>query len=338
MGIKCAKLFDFCYYRGMKKRLLSGIQPSGTLHLGNYFGAIKQFVDLQDKYDTSIFIADFHAMTTVQDPKVLNDNTMNVAMDYLACGLDPKKVTLFRQSDIPEVAELTWYFNCLTTMPFLERATAYKDAGAKAKEINVGLFDYPVLMASDILIQDADLVPVGADQKQHIEYTRDIAQKFNNIYGETFKLPEEYITKEVAIVPGTDGRKMSKSYGNTIPLFGTDEEIKKKVMSIVTDSKTPEEKKNPDKCNIYNIYKLFANTNEIKNLREKYENGGLSYKEAKEMLYKKIISFISEMREKRKEYEKNPELVKKILEEGKIKAKKIVEEKMSIIRKKVGIN
>jgi len=322
----------------MKKRLLSGIQPSGTLHLGNYFGAIKQFVDLQDKYDTSIFIADFHAMTTVQDPKVLNDNTMNVAMDYLACGLDPKKVTLFRQSDIPEVAELTWYFNCLTTMPFLERATAYKDAGAKAKEINVGLFDYPVLMASDILIQDADLVPVGADQKQHIEYTRDIAQKFNNIYGETFKLPEEYITKEVAIVPGTDGRKMSKSYGNTIPLFGTDEEIKKKVMSIVTDSKTPEEKKNPDKCNIYNIYKLFANTNEIKNLREKYENGGLSYKEAKEMLYKKIISFISEMREKRKEYEKNPELVKKILEEGKIKAKKIVEEKMSIIRKKVGIN
>jgi len=322
----------------MKKRLLSGIQPSGTLHLGNYFGAIKQFVDLQDKYDTSIFIADFHAMTTVQDPKVLNDNTMNVAMDYLACGLDPKKVTLFRQSDIPEVAELTWYFNCLTTMPFLERATAYKNAGAKAKEINVGLFDYPVLMASDILIQDADLVPVGADQKQHIEYTRDIAQKFNNIYGETFKLPEEYITKEVAIVPGTDGRKMSKSYGNTIPLFGTDEEIKKKVMSIVTDSKTPEEKKNPDKCNIYNIYKLFANTNEIKNLREKYENGGLSYKEAKEMLYKKIISFISEMREKRKEYEKNPELVKKILEEGKIKAKKIVEEKMSIIRKKVGIN
>jgi len=320
----------------MKRRILSGIQPSGTIHLGNYFGAIKQFVELQDNYDTSIFIADLHAITTVQNPEILKENILNVAMDYLACGLDPEKVTLFKQSDIPEVTELTWYFNCIITMPFLERATAYKDAGQKAKEINVGLFDYPILMASDILIQDADIVPVGADQKQHIEYTRDIAQKFNNIYGETFKLPDAYIMKGLDIIPGTDGRKMSKSYGNTIPLFGTDEEIKKKVMSIVTDSKTPEEKKNPDECNIFNLYKLFGTNEEIEDLRKKYLNGGLSYKEAKDMLYLKIISFITPMRKKRKLLENDKEKVKQILENGKIKARKNIEEKIKIIREKVG--
>ena len=235
----------------MKKVLLSGIQPSGTMHIGNYFGAIKQFVDLQGEYESRIFIADLHAITTVQDKSKLSESILNVAMDYLACGLDPEKVALFKQSDIPEVTELTWYFNCITTMPYLERATTYKDAHMKAKEVTVGLFDYPMLMAADILIQDADVVPVGADQKQHVEYARDTAQKFNNTYGDTFKLPEPIILDTVAIVPGTDGRKMSKSYGNTIPLFGTDEEIKKAVMSIVTDSKSPAEPKNPDECNIF---------------------------------------------------------------------------------------
>lgn len=321
-----------------KKRLLSGIQPSGIIHLGNYFGAIKQFVDLQKDYDTSIFIADFHAITTIQDGKQLKQNILDVVMDYLACGLDPEKICLFKQSDIPEVAELTWYFNCITSMPFLERATAYKDAHMKAKEINVGLFDYPVLMAADILIQDSDIVPVGADQKQHIEYARDIALKFNNIYGETFKLPEGLILKEVSIVPGLDGRKMSKSYKNTIPLFGTDEEIKKKVMSIVTDSKRPEDKKNPDECNIYKIHKLFLNREDLIKLRKRYEDGGLSYKESKDMLYSEIISFISPMREKRKYYENNLDEVRKILEDGKIKVRKIIEDKMKVVRDKVGTN
>ena len=322
----------------MKKRLLSGIQPSGTIHIGNYFGAIKQFVDLQDQYESFIFIADLHAITTIQNKDILSKNILNVAMDYLACGLDPEKVCLFKQSDLTEVTELAWYFNCLTTMPYLERATAYKDANQKAKEINVGLFDYPILMAGDILIHDADVVPVGSDQKQHVEYARDTAIKFNNAFGETFKLPEALILKDVAIVPGIDGRKMSKSYGNTIPLFGKDEEIKKAVMSIVTDSKSPSEPKNPEECNIFKIHKLFIKGEELENLKKRYLSGGLGYKESKDMLYEEIISFIKPMREKREFYEKNIDEVKKILKKGGEKAKKNIEEKMKIIRNNVGVN
>jgi tryptophanyl-tRNA synthetase len=322
----------------MKKRLLSGIQPSGTIHIGNYFGAIKQFVDLQDQYDSFIFIADLHAITTIQDKATLSNNTLNVAMDYLACGLDPEKICLFKQSDISEVAEIAWYFNCITTMPYLERATAYKDANLKAKEVNVGLFDYPILMAADILIQDADVVPVGSDQKQHVEYARDIAQKFNNIFGETFKLPEPLILKEVAIVPGIDGRKMSKSYGNTIPLFGTDEQIKKAVMGIVTDSKSPEESKDPEKCNIFAIHKLFLKGEELENLKNRYVTGGLGYKESKDMLYNEIISFIKPMREVRGFYESNINKVKDILKKGAEKAKNNIREKMELIRTNVGVN
>ncbi|ETB63757.1 TPA: tryptophan--tRNA ligase [Candidatus Nomurabacteria bacterium] len=321
-----------------KKRLLSGIQPSGTIHIGNYFGAIKQFVDLQDSYEAFIFIADFHAMTTIQNKKELSNNILNVAMDYLACGLDPKNVHLFKQSDIPSVTELTWYFNCIITMPFLERATAYKDAYQKAKEINVGLFDYPVLMASDILIQDADIVPVGQDQRQHLEYARDIAIKFNNIYGETFKLPEALILKEVAIVPGIDGRKMSKSYKNTIPLFGTDEEIKKAVMSIVTDSKRPEDPKDPEECNIFTLHKLFLKGEELLSLKKRYKDGGLSYKESKEMLINEIINFISPMREKRIYYENHKDEVINILKEGASFVKNGITQKMDIIRNKIGVN
>lgn len=319
----------------MKKVLLSGIQPSGTMHIGNYFGAIRQFVEMQDNYDTRIFIADLHAITTVQDKKKLSESILNVTMDYIACGLDPAKVLLFKQSDIPEVAEMTWYFNCITTMAFLERATSYKDANQKAKEVTVGLFDYPLLMAADILIQDADIVPVGADQKQHVEYARDTAQKFNNIFGETFKLPEPMIIKEVAIVPGTDGRKMSKSYGNTIPLFGTDEEIKKAVMGIVTDSKSPAEPKNPDECNIFALHKLFLGGVELENLRKRYTDGGLGYKESKDMLLAEIIAYISPMREKRNKLDRNT--VIKILEDGKSKIKPIIEEKMQQIRNNIGV-
>lgn len=322
----------------MKKKLLSGIQPSGAIHIGNYFGAIKQFVDLQEEYDSFVFIADLHAITTVRDGKQLRESILNIAMDYLACGLDPKKVTLFKQSDVPEVTELAWYFNCLTTIPYLERATAFKDAVSKGtKEINVGLFDYPILMAADILIADADVVPVGQDQKQHIEYARDTALKFNNAYGETFKLPEALIKEDVAIVPGTDGRKMSKSYKNTIPLFGSDEEIKKAVMGIVTDSKSPEEPKDPEKCNIYNLHKLFLNEEDLNKLKIRYQDGNIGYKESKEMLVKEIIDFISPIRERRKEYERNIQLVKNILKEGGEKAKKLITEKMEIIRNKVGV-
>jgi tryptophanyl-tRNA synthetase len=322
----------------MKKRLLSGIQPSGDIHIGNYFGAIKQFVDLQNEYDSMVFIADLHAITTIQNKEELSKNILNVALDYLACGLDPQKVYLFKQSDINEVTELAWYFNCITPMPFLERATSYKDAHMKAKEVNVGLFDYPILMAADILIQDADIVPVGADQKQHIEYARDIALKFNKIYGETFKLPEPLILKNVAIVPGVDGRKMSKSYKNTIPLFGTNEEIKKAVMKIVTDSKSPEESKNPDTCNIFSLHKLFLEDTELGVLRNKYEKGGLSYKESKDMLYEEIVDFITPMREKREMYKKDLDKVYEILNEGARKAKILVEKKMKIIRSNIGVN
>ncbi len=322
----------------MRKRSLSGIKPTGTIHIGNYFGAIKQFVDLQDNYDSYIFIADFHAITTVQNKEILSSNILNIAMDYLACGLDPEKVCLFKQSDLSEVTEIAWYFNCITTMPYLERATAYKDARVKAKDINVGLFDYPILMAADILIQDADIVPVGLDQKQHVEYARDIAIKFNNTFGQTFKLPEPLILKEVAIVPGTDGRKMSKNYGNTIPLFGTNEQIKKAVMGIVTDSKSPADPKDPEECNIYAIHKLFLKGDDLENLEKRYRDGGLGYKESKDMLYQEIISFIEPMRNKRNYYENHIDEVKEILKKGALKAKQNTSEKMKIIRNNVGVN
>jgi len=337
MLVICAKLLIFWYYYNMKKRLLSGIQPSGTVHIGNYFGAIKQFVDLQDVYDSTVFIADLHSITTIQNKKELSENIINVALDYLACGLDPLKVCLFKQSDVPEVTELAWYFNCITTMAFLERATAYKDANQKAKEINVGLFDYPILMASDILIQDADVVPVGADQKQHVEYARDIAQKFNKLYGETFKLPEPLILKEVAIVPGLDGRKMSKSYKNTIPLFGTDEEIKKAVMKIVTDSKEPNEPKDPDNCNIFALHKLFLNNLDLDSLRNKYINGTISYKESKDLLLDEILNLIKPMREKREMYAKDLIKVRAILKDGADKARVVAKDKINIIRNNVGV-
>lgn len=321
-----------------KKILLSGVKPTGRVHIGNYFGAMKQFVDLQDKYDCHIFIADYHAMTTVQSGKELSQAIIDVALDYLAIGLDPKKVTLFKQSDIPQVTELTWIFNCLTTVPYLMRAHAFKDAEAKNKEVSVGLFDYPILMASDILIQDSDIVPVGQDQRQHIEYARDIAQKFNNAYGETFKLPEPFILSEVETIVGTDGKKMSKSYGNIIPLFATDEEIKKAVMSIPTDSKGVAEPKNPDESNIYAIHKLFLNDDGRKVLREKYEKGGMGYKEAKELLIKDMSDFIKPMREKREMLAKDMETVLDILKEGGKRASIRVEKKMADVRKKVGVD
>jgi tryptophanyl-tRNA synthetase len=322
-------LLYFCYYCDMSKKiLLSGIQPSGTMHIGNYFGAMKQFVDMQDECESYICIVDLHALTTVQDKKTLEENTLNVLLDYLAVGLDPQKVTLFKQSDVPEVTELAWIFNCITTMPYLERAVAYKDAGMKAKEVNVGLFDYPILMSADILIQDADVVPVGADQKQHIEYARDTAEKFNRVWGETFKIPEPLILSTVAVVPGTDGRKMSKSYGNTIPLFATRDEIQKAVMSIVTDSGGDIPK------NVYDTHKLFRAESDLAPL---YSEKMGKYKDLKEALIEDIENFIRPMREKREALAKDIPAVLEILRHGGEKARVRTSQKMNDVRSKIGL-
>lgn len=323
-----------------KKILLSGVKPTGRVHIGNYFGMMKQCLDFQDEYESYIFIADYHAMTTVQNKAELNQGIIDVALDYLAIGLDPKKVTLFKQSDVPQVAELNWMFNCITTVPYLMRAHAYKDAEAKNAEINVGVFDYPLLMAADILVQDADVVPVGQDQKQHVEYARDTAQKFNRIFGEgkeIFKLPEPVILKSVETVPGTDGRKMSKSYNNVIPLFATDEEIKKAVMSIPTDSKGVAEPKNPDESNLFAIHELFLKGDKLAELRARYTNGGLGYKEAKELLIADLTAFIKPIRDKREALAKDLKSVMAILKKGGEKANKRVEKKMAEVREKVGV-
>jgi tryptophanyl-tRNA synthetase len=312
-----------------KKILLSGIQPSGKPHIGNYFGMMKQMVDFQDEYDVYCFIVDYHALKSIQDAKTMKENIIAVLIDFLAIGLDPKKALLYKQSDISEHTELAWIFETLTTMPYLMRAHAFKDAEAKNKEIDVGTFNYPMLMAADILLYNPDIIPVGADQKQHIEIARDTAEKFNRVYGEIFKLPEPMIMKEVAIVPGTDGRKMSKSYGNTIPLFAEYEEIKKCVMSIVTDSSggIPE--------NVYAIHKLVRPESELKKI---YEEKAGKYKELKDLLIEDLEKFIAPLRERRKEFEKDLPKALAILKAGGEKAKKVAEAKMQEVREKIGVN
>jgi len=311
-----------------KKVLLSGVQPSGKPHIGNYFGAMKQFVDLQKENDGYVFIADYHAMHSLQNPKEMRENIIGVLLDYLAIGLDPKKITIFKQSDISEHTELAWIFDTITTMPYLMRAHAYKDAEAKNNEIDVGTFNYPMLMTADILLYSPDIIPVGADQKQHVEIARDTAEKFNRIFGETFKLPEAFIMKDVAVVPGTDGRKMSKSYKNTIPLFAEYDEIKKCVMSIVTDSSGEFPK------NIFAIHKLLRDENELKKI---YEEKKGKYKEIKELLIEDLEKFIAPMREKRKEFEKDIPKVIEILKKGGESAKIVASKKMEEIREKVGV-
>lgn len=311
-----------------KKVLLSGIQPSGRPHIGNYFGMIKQLLGQQDEYDVYALIVDYHAMKSVRNPEEMKENIKNVVLDYLALGLNPQKVIFFKQSDVSEHTELCWIFDTITTMPYLMRAHAFKDAEVKNKEIDVGTFNYPMLMAADILLYDPDIVPVGADQKQHIEIARDTAEKFNHIFGETFKLPEAMIMKEVAVVPGTDGRKMSKSYGNTIPLFAEYEEIKKAVMSIVTDSGEGIPK------NVYAIHNLLRPASELLPL---YESKAGKYKELKELLIEDLEKFIAPLREKRKEFAKDIPKALAILKAGGEKAKKIASLKMEEVRKKVGV-
>lgn len=307
------------------QRLLTGLQPSGTLHIGNYFGALKPFVDLSRNHESFLMVADYHALTSLKNPAELRQNILSVTKDYIAAGIDPNQAVIFKQSDVPEHTELAWIFQCLVTVPFLELSHAYKDKLARGLEANAGLFAYPMLMAADILLYDTDVVPVGADQKQHIEYAREAAAKFNNTYGETFKEPKESILQGES-VPGTDGKKMSKSYGNTIPLFGTKEEITKAVMSIVTDSsgESPE--------NVYNIHRLFRGREE---LAELYKANKGNYKASKEALIEDVEAFIAPMREKRDSI--TDEHVKRILAEGGEKARAQASAKMADVRAKVGV-
>lgn len=311
-----------------KKRLVSGIKPTGDLHLGNYFGAMKQFLDFQDEYESFIFVPDYHALTTAHDAERLRENIYKIVAGYVAIGLDPEQVVLFKQSDVPEHTELAWIFNSITTMPYLMRAHAFKDAHAKNKEISVGTFDYPMLMAADILLYGPHVVPVGKDQQQHVEIARDTAQKFNNLYGETFMLPEAVILEDVATVPGIDGQKMSKSYNNTIPLFGTSEEIQKAVMSIVTDSSggMPE--------NVYAIHKLFKS---VESLAPLYEANAGNYKALKEALVLDIETFVAPMRERYDALLADKGELVRILEKGKVAAREIASAKMAEVRKKIGV-
>ena len=316
-------------------RILTGIQPSGKLHWGNYFGAMKSMFDLQEKGDNFMFIANFHAMTTVRDGKALRAQTRDVALDYLACGLDPAKTVIYRQSDVPEVQELAWYLSCLTPMGLLERCHSYKVILAHGLEATHGLFAYPVVMAADVLIMNADLVPVGKDQKQHLEVTRDLAQKFNNQYGEIFKLPDAYIPETVATIPGTDGQKMSKSYHNTIELF--DPSAKKKIMAIVTDSKTMEEPKEPEGNSIYEMYKLFATPEEVAQMAANFRAGNYGYGHAKKELLAAYKRLFDPFREKRAELEKDPDALEDILKAGAARARAEAAKVMDKVREAVGL-
>jgi tryptophanyl-tRNA synthetase len=303
-------------------RILSGIQPSGALHLGNYFGMMRPAIELQNKGETFYFIADYHSMTSLFDAKQRRKNTLDVALDFLACGLDPKKSVFFRQSDVPEVTELSWLLSTVTPMGMLERATSYKDKIAKGIAPSHGLFAYPVLMAADILIYDSNLVPVGRDQKQHVEMTRDIAIKFNEQYGQTFVIPEPQIRLEVAVVPGADGQKMSKSYDNTIEIFGDEKAIRKKIMGIVMDSRAPQEPKPDAEKNLaIQLLKLVAPTNVGKEFEEKLRVGGLGYGDLKKALFEHYWNYFTDARKRRAELTANLDYVHKILADSAAKAR-----------------
>jgi tryptophanyl-tRNA synthetase len=319
-----------------RKRILSGVQSSGKLHLGNYFGAIKQHIQLQEEADCFYFIADLHALTTVQDAAKMRDNVREAALDYLALGLDPNKATFFRQSDLPEVTELAWIFSTVTGMGLLERAHSYKDKIAKGLAASVGLFFYPVLMAADILIFRAHLVPVGQDQVQHIEMTRDIAGYFNQTFKEVFPLPGYRLDKG-AKVPGTDGEKMSKSYGNAIEIFAEGKPLRKAVMSIVTDSTPLEAPKDPDKCTVFKLFQLVASDEEQAKLAERYRAGGMGYGDAKQLLFEKVDAYFAPARQKRKELAANPAFVDAILKDGAARARVEAEKTMQLVREAVGI-
>ena len=318
-------------------RVLSGIQPSGQLHIGNYFGMMKPMINNMDTSELYAFIVNFHAMTSVHDAGRLATDTMNAAMDFLALGLDPERCIFWVQSDVPEVCELAWILSTLTPMGLLERCHSYKDKLAKGIAASHGLFAYPVLMAADILAYQAHKVPVGKDQKQHLEVARDIAIKFNNTFGETFVLPEAVIDNTVATVPGIDGQKMSKSYGNTINIFGTAKSLKKSVMAIKTDSKPVEEPKDPDTCNLFAIFKLFAPPERTEEVRNLYLNGGAAYGYIKLELVDILWEFFREAREERERLAADPGHVRQVLAQGAEKARAKAAATMDLVRRNTGI-
>ena len=323
----------------MSKRILTGIQPSGTLHIGNYFGAMRPAVTLQDSGNECFyFIANYHAMTSMPDPKDLHERTFGVAVDFLAAGIDPQKTVFFRQSDVPEVQELAWFLSCICPMGLLERCHSYKDKLAHGLEANHGLFAYPALMAADILLYQSQLVPVGKDQKQHLEVTRDLAIRFNNHFGDILTVPDAYISTDVAVIPGLDGQKMSKSYNNTIELFGEGKPVRKKFMSIKTDSTPMGEPMNPDTCNVFALYKLMATPEELEALRKNYlENPEFGYGHAEQLLFEKYTEYFAEAREKRKELLANPQKVEDILQDGASRARKVADATMAKVRAAVGL-
>lgn len=318
-------------------RVLSGIQSSGKLHLGNYLGAMKQHIELQETHDCYFFIANYHSLTTVQDPALVRQYTLDVALDYLALGLDPEKARLFRQSDVPEVCELAWILSTVTGKGLLERATSYKDKVAKDIPASMGLFSYPLLMAADILIYRADLVPVGKDQVQHIEMTQDMATHFNETYKcAVLKRPEPKLN-EALIVPGIDGQKMSKSYGNAINLFDPPKDTRKRIMGIKTDSTPVEAPKNPDTCNVFSLYKLIATPDEVGTLRERYIKGGMGYGEAKTQLADVVERLLGPARERRAKLAAEPDFVEDVLATAGKRSRSAAREIMSEVRDACGI-
>lgn len=320
------------------KTILSGIQPSGKLHIGNYFGAIRQHIQMQEQGEAFYFIANFHSLTSLNDGEQLRQNTIDVTLDYLALGLDPEKATFFAQSDVPQVTELAWILGTLTPVSLMEKGVSYKDKIAAGLSPNIGLFTYPILQAADILIYHSDIVPVGEDQKQNIEITRDLAGKFNHTYnGEYLKLPEEHIVKSVAVVPGIDGRKMSKSYNNTINIFAEGKALKKRVMSIETDSTPLEDPKDPENDNVFALIKLFADKKTQEEIAGKYKAGGYGYGHAKKELLGMIEEYFAEARERRHKLAENLDYVHDVLREGSKKARKRAESVMEPIREVTGI-
>jgi tryptophanyl-tRNA synthetase len=319
-------------------RILSGIQPSGILHIGNYFGMIQRAIALQNEGEAFYFIANYHALTSVRAPDTLRENSRRVAVDFLACGFDPERGVLFMQSDVPQVTELAWILSTVAPMGLLERAHSYKDKLARGMQASAGLFTYPVLQAADILIYDTDVVPVGKDQKQHIEIARDLAVKMNETYGNIFKLPEPRIDGQTETVPGIDGQKMSKSYGNTIDIFGDEKETRKRVMSIVTDSKPVEAPKEPATSTIFQLFSLFASRNEIAEMREKFQKGSTGYGDFKKQLFEKLWEYFSSMRKRREELLADKLYVDNILVRGAQRANEVASEVMARVRGTVGLN
>ncbi len=319
------------------KRILSGIQPSGQLHIGNYFGMMKTMISHMETSDLYVFIVDLHALTSVQDRERLSMGTLEAAADFLALGLDPDRCTFWVQSDVPEVCELMWVLSTLTPMGLLERCHSYKDKVAKGIGASHGLFSYPVLMAADILLFQSEIVPVGKDQKQHLEVARDIAIKFNNHFGETFVVPEPFISETTAIVPGLDGQKMSKSYGNTIPIFLDDKPLRKKVMAIQTDATPVEDPKDPEKCNLYALLSLFADKDKLAEVHDLYVNGGAAYGYIKQDLFELIRDYFSGAREKKKELLANQDYLRDILHKGADKARQKAAVTLDLVRDRVGL-